>query len=54
MFAFIGVGKPGNAPLHNAHMILDESVLNLGAAVYANAAMSWLMRHKGEGERENE
>ena len=54
MFAFIGAGKPGNAPLHNAHMILDESVLNLGAAVYANAAMSWLMRHKGEGERENE
>lgn len=31
MFAFIGAGSPGNAPLHSPHMILDENVLPLGA-----------------------
>ena len=46
MFAFIGAGKPGNAPLHSPQMILDENVLPLGAAVYANAAVSWLEQNK--------
>lgn len=45
MFAFIGAGRPGNPPLHNAHMILDEDVLPVGAAVYANTAVSWLEKH---------
>lgn len=46
MFAFLGAGKPGNAPLHNPHMILDEDVLPIGAALHAYTAMSWLASHK--------
>lgn len=48
MFAFIGAGKKGNAPLHNAHMVLDEEVLPIGAAVYANAAAEWLKKKRNE------
>ncbi len=54
MFAFLGAGKPGNAPLHNAHMILDERVFGQGAAIYANVAVSWLLKHQTEGEKKNE
>ena len=46
MFAFIGAGKPGNAPLHSPCMVLDEDVLPIGAAVYANVAVSWLRERK--------
>lgn len=42
MFVFIGAGGPGTPPLHSPYMVLDENVLPLGAAVYANAAVSWL------------
>lgn len=42
MFAFIGAGQPGNAPLHNPHMVLDEEVLPLGAALHAYTSISWL------------
>lgn len=45
MFAFIGAGAPGNPPLHNARMVLDEDVLPIGAAVHANVAVSWLKAH---------
>lgn len=48
MFAFIGAGKKGNVPLHNAHMVLDEEVLPIGAAVYANTAVSWLKKKRNE------
>ena len=48
MFVFLGAGKEGNAPLHNAHMVLDESVLPIGAAVYAETAVSWLKKKTGE------
>ena len=48
MFAFIGAGKPGNAPLHSPKMILDEEVLPLGAAVHANVAVTWLEEHGKE------
>lgn len=49
MFAFIGAGQPGNAPLHNPRMMLDEEVLPLGAAVHAYTALSWLeLRAKEE------
>lgn len=48
MFAFVGAGKPGSAPLHSPQMILDESVLPIGAAIYANAAVSWLKKHRTE------
>ena len=51
MFAFVGAGKPGNAPLHSPKMILDEKVLPLGAAIYANAAVSWLEEHGKESKR---
>lgn len=46
MFAFIGAGKPGNPPLHSPFMVLDEDVLPIGAAVYANTAASWLKDQK--------
>ena len=46
MFLFLGAGKPGNAPLHNAHMVLDEEVFSEGAAIYANVAVSWLRGNK--------
>lgn len=50
MFVFIGAGRPGNAPLHSPQMILDEDVLPLGAAVYANVAYQWLEGHRKEKE----
>lgn len=53
MFAFVGAGKPGNAPLHSPQMILDEEVLPKGAAIYAGAAFSWLSLH-GEEKNTNE
>ena len=46
MFAFIGAGTPGNAPLHSPRMVLDESVLPVGAAVHANVAASWLREYR--------
>lgn len=46
MFAFIGAGGPGNPPLHSPCMVLDEDVLPLGAAVYANTAISWLRENR--------
>ena len=51
MFVFVGAGKPGNPPLHSPKMILDEKVLPLGAAIYANAAVSWLEEHGKESKR---
>lgn len=52
MFLFLGAGAPGNPPLHSPHMVLDETVLPLGAALYAGAALTWLSRtiqtEKGE------
>lgn len=50
MFAFIGAGKVGNAPLHSPHMVLDEAVLPIGAAVYAHVAISWLNQYGKEKE----
>ena len=52
MFAFIGAGEPGNAPLHSPKMVLDEEVLPKGAAIYANVAVSWLNLH-GEEKRKD-
>ena len=45
MFVFIGAGRPGNPPLHSPKMVLDEDVLPVGAAVYANVAAAWLEAH---------
>ena len=56
MFVFVGAGAPGNAPLHSPKMVLDEDVLPLGAAIYANTAVQWLEKHgdiqKGGWENE--
>ena len=51
---FLEQENRGNAPLHNAHMILDERVFGQGAAIYANVAVSWLLKHQTEGEKKNE
>ena len=48
MFIFLGAGQPGNAPLHNARMVLDEDVLPIGAALHAYTAAAWLEAHSGE------
>ena len=53
MFVFLGAGKTGNAPLHSPHMVLDESVLPTGAAIYANVAAQWLAEYQRK-EKENE
>lgn len=50
MFAFIGAGQPGNAPLHSPNMVLDEEVLPLGAAIHANVAVTWLEEHRKENQ----
>lgn len=48
MFVFLGAGKPGNAPLHSPLMVLDEDALPIGAAIHANAAVSWLNAHSAK------
>lgn len=46
-YMMIGAGKPGNYPVHNPNMVLDESVFPLGAALHAHVAMEWLKKqHK--------
>ena len=45
MFAFVGAGQPGSAPLHSPQMMLDEEVLPIGTAIYANVAVSWLEKY---------
>lgn len=42
MFVQLGAGSPGAAPHHNPRMVLDESVLWMGAALHAAAAAGWL------------
>ena len=44
-FGFMGGGE-GDYPLHNSHMVLDESSFIYGSAVLANAAVEWLKAHK--------
>lgn len=44
-FFFLGGGGPDQAPHHNPRMILDESVLPLGAAIHAACAIQWLDDH---------
>lgn len=53
MFVFLGAGSPGSEPLHSPRMILDEEVLPVGAALYANVAASWLEQHSGCSRKEN-
>lgn len=46
MFMWLGAGKPGNYPLHNPNMVLDEDVFPLGSAILANCAIEWLAKNK--------
>lgn len=46
MFCFLGAGAPDHPPLHSPRMALDETVFSLGAALYANAALSWLEQNQ--------
>ena len=52
MFVFLGAGSPGNAPLHSPRMVLDEGVLPVGAAIYANSAIQWLAEAPEKGGNE--
>lgn len=45
-YSFIGAGKPDGFPIHSPNMVLDESALTYGTAVYANCAVGWLMSQK--------
>lgn len=53
MFVFLGAGTPENEPLHSPRMILNEDVLPIGSAIYANVATAWLKNHSGCSEQEN-
>jgi amidohydrolase len=46
-FFFLGVGRPGCAPLHNANFDFNEDVLLLGVETYCRAAMELLRSHNG-------
>lgn len=46
VFFFLGAGSPQNYPMHSPHMVLDEEILPLGAALYANCALRWLESEK--------
>lgn len=45
-YTFVGAGKPDGFPIHSPNMVLDESALAYGAAVYANCAVGWLTSQK--------
>lgn len=45
VFMKLGAGKPGNYPMHNPNVILDEDAMPIGAAVLANCAIEWLKSH---------
>ena len=45
----LAAGEPEKGyayPLHHPKVTFDESVLPIGSAVYANAAMRWLEEHQ--------
>lgn len=42
VFFILGAGSEGAYPMHNPNMVLDESALAKGAAMYASVAMNWL------------
>jgi amidohydrolase len=44
-FFFLGVGRPGCAPLHNASFDFNEDVLLLGVETYCRAAVELLSPH---------
>lgn len=42
MFAVLGVGKPGNATVHNPEMEIEEESLKYGSAAHAQVAIDFL------------
>ena len=44
VFMFLGAGSVDSYSIHNPNMMLDESVLVLGSAALANAALKWLKK----------
>lgn len=49
MFAYLGVGGPDAAPMHNPSMVVDEDMLPYGAAIHANVAIKWLEQNQRQG-----
>ena len=45
LFVQLGAGSPDAAPHHNPHMVLDESVFWMGAAMHVVCALTWLDAH---------
>ena len=45
VFVQLGAGSVGAAPHHNPHMVLDESVFWMGAAMHVACACTWLAGH---------
>lgn len=45
MYATLGVGGKGAAPMHNPSMFVDESMLPYGTALHAAVAINWLNNH---------
>lgn len=45
LFVQLGAGSPDAAPHHNPHMVLDESVFWMGAAMHVACAFTWLVDH---------
>jgi amidohydrolase len=50
-FFFLGVGRPGCAPLHNARFDFNEEVLLLGVETYCRIAMELLTDHPSTSPR---
>lgn len=40
-FCWVGAGKPGNPPLHNPNVILDERALDYGVKTMASLPFFW-------------
>ena len=45
VFATLGVGGKGAAPMHNPSMFVDESMLAYGTALHVTVAVNWLENH---------
>lgn len=48
MLIYLGCGGENGKPLHSPDMVVDESALKFGAAIYANCAIEWLKNNQPE------
>ena len=46
MLIYLGTGGEHGKPLHSPDMVVDESALKLGAAIYASCAAEWLEKNR--------